>query len=76
MRNMSPQHILDYAQRVAKYLDSSDIMCDWPCMDLRVLGQRIEDAKRTVPGQVMEEVVTLFKSLLSMCVHLYHPLYF
>ena len=64
MRNMSPQHILEYAQRVAKYLDSSDIMCDWPTMDLRVLGENIQEAKRIVRGQVMEEVVTLCKSLL------------
>ena len=56
---MSADHIREYAERVARFLDDSPIMCDWDTMDLRPLGVCNVDAKQRAPGHMIEEVSSL-----------------
>ena len=54
---MKEEHILEYTKRVERFLDDSDIMCDWKSMDLRPLDEDNDEAKDVQRGQLMEEVM-------------------
>lgn len=52
---MTGEHRQEFKQRIEVLLSDDPIQCDWPNMDLRPLGQLSLDAKRVLPGQLLED---------------------